>query len=397
LRNYSYLHSVEFSHFFYVLGDLSGVVALRRETQSQLRLKRFMAPISSVGAVHSAGQIARVCFVLMLFVSAFLMATGQRAHAQTAQELRHFQTFVAHLWPDAKRLGVSRETFDAAFKGVGPDPAILAKTQRQAEFAKPLGDYLANAVSQSRIDKGQSLNSQWDEVLARIEERYGVDRYIVLAIWGMESHFGSFAGSTPVVQALATLAAGGYRSSFFRSELLRALLILEQKHIALADFKGSWAGAMGQTQFMPSSFLKFAVDFDGDGRKDIWTNVPDALASTANYLQQHGWERDITWGYEVLVPPRMDVSHLGAGDYHHFADWIDMGLIRADGGRMPTEGDAMLLRPVGEDGPAFLVTRNFQTIRSYNNSLAYALGVALLSDRIAGFEPLHGAWPVAAQ
>lgn len=370
---------------------------LRDESQLVLRLKRPTAPISNVGAVHSSGQIMRVCLVLVLLVGAFLFTAGSRAHAQTAQETKHFQSFVAHLWADAQRLGVSRSTFDAAFKGVRPDPAIMAKTQRQAEFAKPLGDYLASAVSQQRIDKGQMLNKQWDEVLCQIEARYGVDRYVVLAVWGMESHFGGFAGATPVVQALATLAAGGYRVSFFRAELLKALVILEQKHIALADFKGSWAGAMGQTQFMPSSYLKYAVDFDGDGRKDIWTSIPDALASTAHYLQQHGWERDITWGYEVFVPPRFDAARLGNDDYHHFADWIESGIIRADGGHMPTEGEAALLRPAGEDGPAFLVTRNFKTIRTYNNSLAYALGVALLSDRIAGFEPLRGAWPVAAR
>jgi membrane-bound lytic murein transglycosylase B len=367
------------------------------ESQSVLRLKRPAAPISNVGAVHSVGQIVRACLVTMLFVCAFFVLLGQRAHAQTAAETKHFQAFVAHLWPDAQHLGVSRSTFDAAFKGIGPDPLILAKTQKQAEFVKPLGDYLASAVSQARIDRGQKLGEQWGDVLSRIEAEYGVDRFIVLAVWGVESNFGSFAGSIPVIQALATLADGGYRTPYFRSELLKALVILENKHVALADFNGSWAGAMGQTQFMPSSFLNYAVDFDGDGRKDIWTSVPDALASTAHYLSRHGWVRDMTWGYEVFVPPFADVASLGAGDYHNLADWASLGVTRADGGAMPRDGEAMLVQPAGVEGPAFLVTSNFRVIRSYNNSLAYALGVALLSDRIAGFEPLRGTWPVAAR
>jgi lytic murein transglycosylase len=339
----------------------------------------------------------RLALVLGLMISALMAMSGQRARAQDDEQNQHFQSFVKNLWPDAHRLGVSRANFDAAFLNLGPDPAILAKSQNQAEFVKPLGDYLTQAVSAERIDRGQHLNAQWGDVLSHIEAAYGVDRFIVLAIWGIESHFGSYAGSTPVVQALATLAAGGYRTPYFRNELLEALLILEQKHIAVADFKGSWAGAMGQTQFMPSSFLKYAVDFDGDGRKDIWGNVPDALASTANYLHLHGWQRDLIWGYEVQLPSGFALSSESANVVHSFAQWREQGLARADGRPLPDQGEASLVEPAGSEGPAFLLTTNFKVIRSYNHALAYGLAVALLSDRIAGAEPLRGRWPMAAQ
>ena len=197
-----------------------------------------------------------------------------------------------------------------------------------------------------------------------------------------------------MLRALATLAYAGYRGNYFRGELIMALRILQEGHVRPADFTGSWAGAMGQTQFMPTSFQKFAVDYDGDGRKDIWTNVPDALASTANYLARHGWIRGFTWGYEAILPAGMNRDDLNGRDYKPFPAFARAGVRRADGGPMPTEGQAALLAPAGDRGPVFLVTRNFKVIRSYNNSIAYALGVSLLSDRIAGSGPLHASWPV---
>ncbi len=366
---------------------------MRIDPVPMLGLKQPTPPLGSLGPVNSKGQILRAGLVLALFACAFLLIGGDRVRAASNSDAS-FKHFVEGVWVDAAHLGVSRQTFDAAFAGVTPDPAIVAKTEKQAEFVKPIGDYLASAVSNARIEKGRAQHQQWSAVLDKIEATYGVDRYVVLAVWGMETNYGGFTGNTPVIRALATLAHAGYRTKFFRGELLKALQILEAKHVSVAEFTGSWAGAMGQTQFMPSSFMKFAVDYDGDGHKNIWTNVPDALASTANYLAKNGWERDVTWGYEAIVPPRADLSALSQG-YHHFNDWIAAGLIRADGSRMPTEGEAMLLQPAGSDGPTFLVTHNFKIIRTYNNSMSYALGVALLSDRVAGQEPLRQAWPIA--
>jgi len=206
----------------------------------------------------------------------------------------------------------------------------------------------------------------------------------------METNFGGFTGGKDIIRSLATLASVGYRGTYFRDELISALLILQQHHVVRADFKGSWAGAMGQTQFMPSSFQKFAVDFDGDGKKDIWTNVPDALASTANYLKQNGWQAGLPWGFEVTMPRGFDY-HM-----HHasFDDWSRQGVRAADGHAMPRSGEANLFFPAGADGPAFLVTNNYDVIKRYNNSDAYALGVAMLGDRIYGASQLYGTWPV---
>jgi lytic murein transglycosylase len=312
-----------------------------------------------------------------------------------AQDDDTFRAFLAALWPEAARQGVSRATFDAALEGLTPDPTVLAHTQKQAEFVKPIADYLASAVSDERIARGRSAAADLQNVLERIESTYGVDRYTLLGVWGMESNFGAFTGNNNVIQALATLASSDYRSDYFRGELITALRILEERHIAVADMTGSWAGAMGQTQFMPSSFMKYAVDFTGDGHKNIWTSIPDALASTANYLARHGWIRDYTWGYEVLPPQGFDPSG-GAAPDHSFAGFAAAGFERADGARMPAEGAAELVLPAGLDGPAFLVSKNFSVIKTYNNSTAYALGVGLLSDRIAGAGPLRRAWPADA-
>jgi lytic murein transglycosylase len=267
---------------------------------------------------------------------------------------------------------------------------VLAKTRKQSEFVKPVWDYLASAVSLKRIGSGRRKLAEGQPVLARIQRTYGVDPYTVLAVWGLETNFGTNVGDTSVIRDLATLAYAHYRGEYFRRELLIALKILQEGHVSAAGMRGSWAGAMGQTQFMPSSFMRYAVDFEGNGRKDIWTSAPDALASTANFLARHGWVRGWTWGYEVLPSSS---GFLAAGRTLSFAAWSAEGFRRADGFPMPTEGQASLLMPAGSAGPVFLVTKNFKVIKSYNNSTAYALGVALLSDRIAGAGPLKGTWP----
>jgi lytic murein transglycosylase len=325
-----------------------------------------------------------------LFVAALLLVAG------TATASADFAHFVTSLWPQAKARGVSRASFDAAFRGVTPDPDVIERTHKQAEFVKPIGDYLETAVSAKRIEKGQTKAREWKETLEKVDHRYGVDPYVVLGVWGMETNFGGYVGDKYVIRALATLAYARYRGDYFKKELLSALQILEAGHVHAKDMQGSWAGAMGQTQFMPSSFNHYAVDFDGDGHKDIWTNVPDALASTANYLKKHGWIAGETWGYEVLLPAGLEASG-GATHYRPFAHWAGQGVTRADGEAMPREGQAALIRPAGAGGPAFLVTRNFKVIKTYNNSTSYALGVALLGDRIAGWPALKASWPTAAR
>jgi lytic murein transglycosylase len=338
-----------------------------------------------------ASQIRARLSAGRLFLAAILFFGG------TASASADFAKFVGSLWPQAQARGVSQATFDAAFRGVTPDANVIERTRKQAEFVKPLGDYLASAVSEKRIDVGRLKAREWKQTLEKVERVYGVDPYVVLGVWGLETNFGGYVGDKYVIRALATLAYARYRGDYFRNELLSALQILQAGHVHVKDMQGSWAGAMGQTQFMPSSFNRYAVDFDGDGHKDIWTNIPDALASTANYLKKHGWIAGETWGYEVQLPAGFDGSGFAATQYRPFAHWAAAGLSRADREAMPRDGDAALIMPAGAGGPAFLVTRNFKVIKTYNNSTAYALGVSLLGDRVAGSPPLKASWPVAAR
>ncbi len=302
-----------------------------------------------------------------------------------------FGAFVEGLWPEARAKGVSRATFDRAFAGIQPDPSVVALTRKQSEFVQPIWAYLNSAAAPERVAKGKAAAQKYADVLARIERQYGVPRSAVLGIWGMETNFGSFTGGKDVIRSLATLAHEGYRGDFFRNELVVALQILEERHIARDRMTGSWAGAMGQTQFMPSSFMKYAVDFDGDGRRDIWNSVPDALASTANYLKQHGWQPAAPWGVEVEMPHNFRFVHRRQS----LAQWAQSGLKRAGGGALPaSSAEAYLFFPAGVRGPAFLLTDNFIAIKAYNSSDAYALGVAHLGDRSVGGPALAGRWPV---
>ena len=343
--------------------------------------------------VAAAGALLLVAWTSASPAAAETLLRPPTAMAAAARA-GHFDAFLASLWPEAQARGVSRTTFDAALSGVTPDPAVIEKSRNQAEFRKTVAEYLDTAVSEKRIALGREKYAQYQTWLARAEAEFGVDRYIIMGVWGLETKFGTYTGNDYVVRSLATLAAAHYRGSYFRTELIKALVILQEGHIEPAHMMGSWAGAMGQTQFMPSNFKPYAVDFDGDGRRDIWTSVPDAVGSTANFLKKHGWIRGETWGYEVRLPSGFDRDN-GAGRPVPFSTWASRGVVRADGGAMPHGGIATLLRPAGAAGPAFLVTPNFKVIRSYNNSVSYALGVALLGDRIAGWGPLKSHWPGA--
>ena len=300
-----------------------------------------------------------------------------------------FDQFVAKLWPDAKAAGISRATFDRAFESVTPDPRIVALTKKQSEFVQPIWSYLASAAGGTRLSRGREVAERHAATLAAVERTYGVPRSVVLGVWGMETNYGSFTGNMDVVRSLATLAHLRYRGDFFRGELIPALTLLEQG-LAREDIKGSWAGAMGHTQFMPTSYVKFRADGDGDGAADIWKSVPDALASTANYLKLHGWKSGLDWGYEVVLPDGFDFRN----HRQSLASWAGLGLRRVDGGGLSGRDEAWLFLPAGASGPAFLVTENYDVIKSYNSSDAYALGVAHLGDRILGGPTVQGRWPV---
>ena len=277
--------------------------------------------------------------------------------------------------------------------GVTPDPSIIALTKKQSEFVKPIWSYLDSAISETRLQRGQAAAQNYASELAALERKYGVDKRVVLGVWGMETNFGSYTGDKDVIRSLATLAHARYRDDFFRDELLVALKILEEGHVERSAMRGSWAGAMGQTQFMPSSFMKYAVDGDGDGAKDIWGTIPDALASTANYLASFGWENGVPWGVEVTLPDGFDLAK--SGGQHEFSRWADNGITRANGSALPRKGKASLFLPAGIKGPALLITDNFKVIKRYNSSDAYALGVAHLGDRLGGGGPIRKAWPRA--
>ena len=300
-----------------------------------------------------------------------------------------FQGFVNDLWPLAKARGISRETFDLAFANLTPDPQVIELTQKQAEFQKPIWAYVEGAVTANRLERGGRLAALESSALDAIEYKYGVDKSILVGIWGVETNFGSATGGKDVVRALATLAFAKYRGEFFRDQLLTALVILEEGHVARENFKGSWAGAMGQTQFMPSSFKAYAVDYNGDGKKDVWTTPEDALASAANYLKEHGWTSGLPWGFEVLLPKGFDFKMHQA----RFSEWKNKGVERADGKAMLSSGEATLFLPAGADGPALLLTSNFDVIKKYNASDAYALSVAYLGDRVLGAPAFTGRWP----
>jgi lytic murein transglycosylase len=300
-----------------------------------------------------------------------------------------FSSFLQELWPDAQAKGISRGTFDAAFAGLSSDPRVIAATKRQPEYGKPIGAYVNSIASPARIREGAEKAAQWRQTLDAVEAKYPVSRFVLLAIWGIETSYGSEKDHWDVIRSLATLAAARYRYDYFRKELLVALEAIEKGYIPRKRMVGSWSGAMGQPQFMPSDYAEYAVDFDGDGKRDIWTSVPDVLASIANYLHLEGWNPDLPWGFEVIVPAGLDISKSRGT----FAEWTERQVRRADGEQLPASGDAILFFPSGAKGPAFLVTQNFVVIKRYNNSDVYALAVAHLADRIGGRGPIRAAWP----
>ena len=329
-------------------------------------------------------MLHRLSFVLIAFLALF------SANAAAQGKPNDIGAFLQALWPDAQARGVSRKTFDAALANFTIDPRVAASTLRQPEFGRPVGTYVNGIATAQRISLAAAKAAQWSHTLAAIEQQYGVDRWTLLAIWGIETSFGANKGGFDVIRSLATLALSSYRPDFFRDELLAALKVLEEGHIERTLMVGSWAGAMGQPQFMPSNFLELAVDFDRNGKKDIWGSVPDVLASIANFLKHWGWKEGAGWGCEVTVPQGFDYQRSRAT----YAEWAALGVRRADGKPMP-EGNAILFFPSGAGGPAVLVGENFEVIKRYNNSDVFALAVSHLADRAHGLGPFRTAWPLS--
>jgi glucose-6-phosphate 1-epimerase len=309
-----------------------------------------------------------------------------------------FGTCLGELRAEAAIKGVGAQTFDAAMKGLEPDPSVLDAMETQPEFETPVWDYLARLVDERRIEEGRLRLETWAPVLARAEQEFGVDRYTIVAVWGVESDYGRILGRRSLVRSLATLSCLGARQRYFRGELFATLQILQSGDMKSEALRGSWAGAFGHTQFMPSTFQRVAVDFDGDGRRDLVASIPDALGSVGNYLKRGGWIPGRVWGYEVSLPDKYE-GPSGRHDRRELQEWARLGIRRVDGKRLGDgmasgeEGTAGLLLPAGTRGPAFLVFRNFLAIYSYNASESYALAIAHLADRLRGGGPFKASWP----
>lgn len=294
----------------------------------------------------------------------------------------------------ARAAGISDAAFDHAFRGVGYNTEVISKDRNQGEFAKTIWEYLDSAVSETRVANGIAALERHRALLERIEATYGVKKEVVVAVWGLESSFGTNRGSTPLIEALATLAYDGRRGEFFESQLIAALKIVQAGDVDPRRMTGSWAGAMGHTQFIPTSYLDYAVDFTSDGRRDIWSDDPaDALASTAAYLARFGWQKGEPWGVEVRLPNGFDFSLTGGQVTKSPAEWAALGVRDAGGRPFPSHGAASILVPAGAGGAAFMIFENFRVIERYNSADAYVIAVGHLADRIAGGSPIRAGWP----
>jgi lytic murein transglycosylase len=305
-----------------------------------------------------------------------------------------FRTCIEGLWPEAAKRGISRASFDQHTAGLAPDLKIMDFLDSQPEFTKAFWEYLDLLVSEERIQKGREVLAQHRATFDAIEKAYGVDRHVIAAIWGIESKYGAMIGERPVIRSTATLACVGRRQAYFRDEFLSTLEILHRGDVRPELLKGSWAGAFGPTQFMPTAFKRYAVDHDGDGRRDVVTSVPDVIASTANNFRKEGWATGQTWGYEVVVPQGFDYLMADRSRQLTMAQWEKLGIRRVNGQQFPRPNDrAYLLVPAGVRGPGFLLLNNFRVIMKYNPAEAYALAIGHLADRLRGGEAFAQGWP----
>lgn len=310
----------------------------------------------------------------------------------------NFQACLSNLRSQALAAGVSASTYDRYTQNLTPDYSVIEKLNYQPEFSTPIWDYLSGLVDDERVEMGRQKLVQHREVLNRVAQTYGVPAETVVAVWGVESNFGNISGSYPLLQALGTLSCEGRRQSYFRGEFFATMRILQRGDLREEQLRGSWAGAFGHTQFMPSTYEELAVDFDGDGRRDLVSSTSDALASTANFLTKRGWQTGMPWGFEVTTPPSLSISGEGRRNKKSLSYWMNQGLTRADGsaliqGNLSESTPAGLMAPAGENGPKFLVFKNFDAIYSYNTAESYALAIAHLSDRLQGKGNFQQGWP----
>ncbi|ELZ2169161.1 lytic murein transglycosylase [Acinetobacter baumannii] len=325
-------------------------------------------------------------------------ATVPVTNSDTYTPNNYFQSCLANLRSQAIAAGVSGSTYDRYTQNLTPDYSVIDKLNYQPEFSTPIWDYLSGLVDEERVALGKQKLAQHRDVLNRASQVYGVPAETIVAVWGVESNFGDISGKYPLLQALGTLSCEGRRQSYFRTEFFATMRILQRGDLTEDQLKGSWAGAFGHTQFMPSTYERLAVDFDGDGRRDLVSSTADALASTANFLNKAGWQTGMPWGFEVQIPAGMSIDGEGRRSKKPLSSWSARGVTRIDGSPLiqgPLSGStpAGLMAPAGPSGPVFLVFKNFDAIYSYNAAESYGLAIAHLSDRLRGAGPFVSSWP----
>ncbi len=323
-----------------------------------------------------------------------------RQMAAVSQDIRvaatnaRFELWVRAFRAKALARGISAKVYDRAFRGVKYNSYVIEKDRNQSEFTKQIWEYLDTATSETRVRNGKAAYRKHRNLFKRIERKYGVDARVVVAIWGLESAYGKRMGDLPIIESLATLAYDSRRRKFFESQLIAALDIIQAGDVRPADMTGSWAGAMGHTQFIPTSYLAFAKDFRGDGKRDIWGSDPtDALASTANYLAVHGWIKGQPWGMEVKLPKNFNYALSSARNHKTVREWRAMGVTQINGKRLPDYGESSILLPAGAKGAAFIIFKNFHVLEKYNTADAYVIAVGHLGDMIMGGKPIQASWP----
>ena len=332
-------------------------------------------------------------FVLTMFTA--IPALGDTLVSAGLRSEAGLQQWIADFKPKALAAGIEVGTFDEAMANVTYAPKVVERDRNQSEFTKTIWDYLSTAVSDLRVSNGKAAMKRQQQELSEIEARYGVPASILTAIWGLESAYGTFRGGDPVLTSMASLAYDARRADFFEEQVIAALRIVQSGDTSLENLKGSWAGAMGHTQFMPGSFIRHAVDWTGDGRRDIWGDDPlDALASSAAYLKDNGWVTGQPWGREVILPEGFDYLLANRDVLKLPAEWAAMDVLDVDGQPVPDHGSASILLPAGAEGAAFMVFKNFEVLESYNTADAYVIAVGHLADRIMGAAPLQGDWPL---
>ncbi|WP_298295395.1 lytic murein transglycosylase [uncultured Litoreibacter sp.] len=375
-----------------IIVALAGAVpamALERSVRPEPRPVIELAAASTSGVVLTGAQVPGV----VRSIRPQIRGTVSAPVVQVADKAG-FGTWIKGFRGRALAKGISPGTFDRAFRGVTYDPEVIKRDRNQSEFTKTLWDYLDSAASDTRIANGKAAMRKHGATLDRIEARFGVDKHVVAAVWGLESAYGTFRGSKDLVGSLATLAFDARRGAFFEQQLVAGLKIIQAGDVAPRSMTGSWAGAMGHTQFIPTSYLDYAVDFTGDGKRDIWSDSPtDALASTANYLAKFGWVTGQPWGVEVQVPDGFDYTLANRKVLKSPADWGGLGVKDMQGRVVPNHGAASILLPAGAEGAAFMIFKNFEVIERYNTADAYVIGVGHLSDRLRGGPTIKASWP----